>query len=112
MSKTLIYPKGSAILFTTGEYSDYRINAMLIADKELDLPALAQAYVDERRKAFKPEDDRDHFDQYDAPCDLFPSWLVAKGWASPRPKEEAVVHLGDYNAFEANFGVRYQGANT
>jgi excisionase family DNA binding protein len=56
MAKTLAYPKGSVIVFSSGRYSDYGLIAFVVAVADLDLPALAKEYVAE--DAAKPEDKR------------------------------------------------------
>lgn len=46
--RTLQYPKGSIMVFTTGEYSDFGMAGFLVTIKDCDLPALAQAYDKEQ----------------------------------------------------------------
>jgi hypothetical protein len=91
---TLQYLRGTALVFTTGAYSDFSISAMLVTIKDCDLPALAKEY---RAAEAKPGD-------YDSGSpEGFGSWLVANGHAMPMDAQS--VHLGDYGEFESEFGV-------
>lgn len=96
---TLKYERGTCLVFTTGEYSDFGMCGILVTIKECDLPALAQQYVKtERAKAIKAK-----APWFDAELVNFPSWLVANGYAMPADAQ--TVHLGSYNKFEPEFGV-------
>ncbi len=91
---TLKYRRGTALVFTTGEYSDYGISAMLVTIKDCDLPTLAKEYRAGDTNA----------DSYDrGRPEGFGSWLVANGHAMPM--EAQSVHLGDYGEFASEFGV-------
>lgn len=86
--RTLIFPAGSAIILTEGEYSDKGIAGTVVTLKECDLPALAKQY----RAATNPEGKA-----YGDDISGFVSWLVANGWAFPAEVQE--VHLGGYSTF-------------
>jgi len=94
MSDTLKYQRGTPLVFTAGEYSDFRTCGYLVTIKDCDLPALAQAYCAEA----KAKDGGWYTDLGD-----FASWLVAQGHAMPMAVQE--VHLGAYGTFETEFGV-------
>jgi hypothetical protein len=99
MTDTLRYPKGSIMVMTTGEYSDFRVCGFLVAVQDCDLPALAQAFHAERMAELEAEGNAD----WDTPDpNDFPSWLVAKGHAMPVDAHE--IHLGGYGEFEPEFG--------
>jgi hypothetical protein len=97
--KTLKYPRGTCLVFTTGEYSDYGLRGILVTIKECDLPALAQLFAQaEKEKAIKEK-----LGWFNLNIGDFPSWLVANGYAMPADAE--TVHLGNYNKFEYEFDV-------
>lgn len=85
----LIYPRGSVIMFFTGEYSDYGPAGCIVTIKKCNLPELVKKY-----RAQKDEDG--HCSLYD-----FPSWLVAHGYAMPAEVQN--VHLGSYGEFNSEF---------
>jgi hypothetical protein len=96
---TLKYPRGTCLVFTSGEYSDFGMRGILVTIKDCDLPALAQLYAKtERNKAIKAK-----APWFDVQMVDFPSWLVAKGHAMPADAQ--TVHLGSYSKFEPEFGV-------
>lgn len=96
---TLIYPRGTCLVFTTGEYSDFGLRGILVTIQDCDLPKLAQIYaVKERRKAIKAKTAWFNLEITD-----FPSWLVSEGYAMPADAQ--TVHLGSYGRFENEFGV-------
>lgn len=97
MIDVLKYPRGTPLIFTKGEYSDYGLAGLLVTIKDCDLPSLAQAFVADARAKVK--------DAYLADDDprLFASWLVANGHAMPMAAE--TVHLGQYGRFEDEFNV-------
>jgi hypothetical protein len=89
MDKTLIYPMGSILIFSTGEYSDYGLSGFVVTLKECDLRKLAAEYRDN----YEPED------KWDKPRpEGFAGWLIAKGYAMP--VEASEVHLGSYGDFD------------
>ena len=90
--RTNFYPKGTALILTTGEYSDYGICSTLVTIEDCDLPALAVRF---RGPDFDP-DDYDHL-ELKAP-DAFAAWLVVEGLAMPMKAE--TVHLGSYARLE------------
>lgn len=92
MHPVLKYTKGSVIVFTTGEYSDYRVTAFLVAIQDLDLPALAQQMTAGK---YRGDDDADVND--------FAGWLIANGHAMP--VDHSLVHLGDYG-WGDEFGIK------
>ena len=86
----LKYPKGSIMVFTAGEYSDFHTAGFLVTVVDCDLPTLARAYA---RTC----------DEWDARLDGFAGWLVANGHAMP--VEASQIHLGTYGRWEPEFGV-------
>ena len=89
MAATNIYPAGTAIAFSTGEYSDFGYIGHVVTLKTCDLAAL----IDEFKGAFKPKDEWDEPDP-----GQFVAWLVAHGHAFPADVSE--VHLGSYGELE------------
>lgn len=94
-NKSHQYPKGTIINFTSGEYSDYGSHGIVVTIKDLDLPAIIQAYASGK-------------DRYDSDADVsgLATHLVATGYAMPVDDEE--VHLGTYGEFHSEFGVKYK----
>lgn len=87
--KTLCFPAGKAIAFSTGEYSDFCYRGVVVTLKECDLFKLGQEFKAEKEK----ENDNDWVEPQG-----FPSWLVANGHAFPAEIQE--VHCGSYGEFE------------
>ena len=81
------------MVFTIGEYSDYRTSGFLVAIQDCDLPALAQKMANGKIPYSDPGADPDNF----------PSWLIANGYAMP--VEHSLIHLGDYGGWSDEFGV-------
>jgi hypothetical protein len=100
MSEVLKYPRGTALQFTSGEYSDFCTRGLVVTIKDLDLHEAATAYMREQCDATPDEDRRSFGVSYD--LGGFVSWLVAQGYAMPADVEE--VHLGEYDRFA--FGER------
>lgn len=92
-NKIMVYPPGSVMVFTHGEYSDYHIAGFLVAIQKCDLPALAQRMANGKI----PYDDEDAI-----PAN-FASWLVAHGYAMP--VDHSLIHVGDYGRWSSEFGV-------
>lgn len=87
--KTLVFPAGSIVLLTEGEYSDYSFIGDFVARKECDLHALATAF----KAQYKPEH------EWDGPNpDKFAAWLVVEGWMYPGAAQE--VHIGGYSGLD------------
>ena len=84
--RTLFYKRGTAIMFSSGEYSDYGPCGCIVTIKDCDLVTLVKEY-----RAAKDEE---------ADPDRFASWLVASGYAMPAELEE--VHLGSYGEFHGS----------
>lgn len=89
---TLIYPRGTPLLFTYGEYSDFGVIASIVTIQDCDLPKLSRQFIAEH----KPEYEWDKADQHD-----FAGWLIANGYAMPMTVEE--VHLGEYREWPREF---------
>lgn len=87
------YERGTLIGFERGEYSDFRFDSMLVALTRIDLPALARAFVEERKANPDPDD-------WSGPENPhgFTGWLVAKQYAAPI--DYSTVHLGTYGSFD------------
>lgn len=99
---TLKYPPGTAITFTTGEYSDFCTRGTLITLKEVDLAACARAFhIEYVAKEAETEARSEYIDDEQVE-DLVP-WLIVNGYAMAAAVEE--VHLGSYGDFEPEFGV-------
>lgn len=100
MIETLKFVRGSALIFTSGEYSDFGLSGVLVTIKDCDLPALAKEYVAQEWAAIKERGG----DDWDKPGpDGFAGWLCANGHAMAA--EAQCVHLGSYGEFGAEFGV-------
>ena len=74
-TKPNVYPPGSAIIMTSGEYADFCIDAVLVTIKECDMPALVREFCETA-----PED-YEGAERVDATA--FSSWLVAQGHCCP-----------------------------
>lgn len=85
MSKTLFYPAGSKLIFTTGAYSDFSVVADVVALKDCDIHSLVMDYLDEVNPNNLP---------YRDDPDGFPAWLIKNGYAEPL--DCSFVHLGEY----------------
>lgn len=92
--QTLVYPPGSAIQITSGEYSDFACLACVITLKTTNLPELAVRYAAQVRAR------GDHLK-----IDGFPAFLITEGYAMAA--DVMTVHLGSYNQFDSEFGVPY-----
>lgn len=97
MTGILIYPRGSVLVFTSGEYSDFSMRGHIIAATDLDLPLLARQFALEERAMVAKETILGE-DMAD-----FSGWLVSRGLALPL--EISVVHLGSYPDWEPEFCV-------
>lgn len=98
MSKTLKFPAGRAIAFTSGEYSDFSLVATVITLKDVDLAEQAQAFAASKRKEFG-DDAYFHLEIED-----LATWLITEGFAMAADIQN--VHLGSYDCFEPEFGVK------
>lgn len=85
------FHRGSVLIFSSGEYSDYHIVGFLVAVRDLKLKELVKQFKSE----FIAKDKWDR-----ASPDNFPSWLVSKELAMPIDSTE--VYLGDYSDFEGS----------
>lgn len=105
--RTLKYPPGTAITFTTGCYSDFSTRGTLITLKDVDLAACAQAFHSEVKLKDAEADARMAAGGKHEWVDTDPAglvaWLIVNGHAMAAAVEE--VHLGDYGNFEPEFGV-------
>ena len=81
MIKTLVFPAGRAIQFTSGEYSDFGNRAAVVTIKECDLRALA----DEFKATLTNGNSWEHLSG-------FVPWLITNGHVFPADIQE--VHLG------------------
>jgi len=86
MSRTNFYPKGTALILTQGEDSDYGICSTLVTIEDCDLPALVLK--------FKGPDFDEDACQWDKDADAFAAWLVVEGLAMPMKAE--TFHIGSY----------------
>lgn len=86
----LVFPAGSVIAFSSGEYSDYSYCGTVVTLKQCDLIELGKVY----KEKHIPE-----YDWQDSPSpEGFSSWLVVNGYAMPVQWQE--VHCGCYGRFE------------
>ena len=90
--KTLIFPAGSAIMFSSGEYSDYFINGAVVTMKKVNIAELSKKFSEEE----KCPDGFLHIPD-------FVGWLIKNEYAFPA--ELAEVHLGAYGRLNIS---RYQ----
>lgn len=89
-NKTLVFPAGRVIFFTSGEYSDYCIRGTVVTLKEVNILTL----IEEFKNFHQPKH------QYDYPHpDGFVTWLITSGYVFPADTEE--VHLGSYGDLNA-----------
>lgn len=89
MSRTMIYPAGTAIAFETGEYSDFGYIGHVVTLKELNLPDRMQEFKD----GFTSKDEWDEPDPSG-----FVGWLIAQGHCFPADVQ--TVHIGSYGRLE------------
>ena len=89
-TRTNFYLKGTALILTEGEYSDYGVCATLVTIEDCDLPALAFR--------FKGADYDKDCPSWDKDAGAFAAWLVVEGLAMPMKAE--TVHLGSYGRLE------------
>lgn len=89
--KTLCFPAGKAIAFTSGEYSDFGHCGAVVTLKHCDLFKLGEEFK-ATYKATAP-----YGGSFIHPSD-FPSWLVANGHAFPAEIQE--VHCGGGGGFD------------
>lgn len=87
--QTHIYPAGTAIAFSSGEYSDFSYVGHVVTLKQLNLPERMQEFKD----SFKPADEWDEPDP-----NSFVAWLVSQGHCFPADVSEA--HIGSYGRLE------------
>lgn len=83
-----ILARGTAVQFTSGEYSDFGTCGFIVTIQEFNLGEVIKKYQEETNKKRVPYKDDIHG---------FPSWLVANGYAMPGEVEE--IHLGSYGEF-------------
>lgn len=86
MSKVLVYPPGSVLTLTQGEYSDFCVAGQLVTLKECDLRRLGRKFVAEKG------------DRWEASPTYFPAWLVVNGYCMPLECSE--VHIGNYGGLQ------------
>lgn len=86
---TLVFEPGSCIAFTDGEYSDFSLNAILIARQRLDLRELGNRFKVERKDA--------RYSGSEAEPSEFAGWLCAQGLAMDA--NYTTVHCGSYGSF-------------
>lgn len=98
MSDTLKFKAGSAITFTTGEYSDFGTCGTLIMLKDVDLAERARSF-DAASKAANPKAVEDGW--YGVDLYAFSAFLITSGYAMAADVQE--VHLGNYSKFEPEF---------
>jgi hypothetical protein len=87
----MVYPPGSAIQFTSVEYSDFTCLACVITLKTTNLPELAARYAAQVRAQ------GEHLK-----IDGFPAFLITEGYAMAA--DVTTVHLGSYIGSKANLG--------
>ncbi len=85
MTETMVFPAGSAIIFTSGEYSDFGICGCVVTLKQCDLKSLMKEYISTAEAGWDSTPSLDDF----------PSWLVAQGHAFSADTQR--VHVGDYS---------------
>ena len=78
--------------FSSGSYSDYRVNAEMVFRKDCDLEQLASDWL--RSIA----SDLDEFGEVSIDHNAFFAWLIIEEFALPFPVRE--THLGDSMEFE------------
>jgi hypothetical protein len=86
VSEVLVFPAGSTIMFTSGEYSDFRMCGCFVTLKECDLKALMREFmltapIEKWSRTPEPNN--------------FGSWLCAQGHAFTADIQ--TVHVGDYS---------------
>ncbi len=89
MTDVCVYPKGSLIFFTSGSYSDYRINGVMIALQDCNLKALAKEQLD----SWTPKNEYDYIN-----TDQFVAWLVKNGYIEQSDYSE--VYVADWSLEE------------
>jgi hypothetical protein len=92
----MVLKKGEVIVLTEGAYSSFHINGFIVALKDFDLGEKARGYAKETGNY----DDNEQLEG-------FVAWLITKELALPI--EYRTIHLGDYNYFDEDFGVKASG---
>jgi hypothetical protein len=92
MTAILKYSPGEVLLMTSGEYSDYGHEGLIVVIKECDLRTLAQQCEDDKKN------------DWEDGARGFTGWLIAHGYAMPVDFQE--VHVGTYGDWGDNFGVK------
>lgn len=87
MTDTLIYSRGTIIIFEEGEYSDFGYCGQVVVLRKLDLRAEVAAW-----KASVKEDD------WDKGPDMFVADLIARQIVAPLDCQ--TVHIGSYGRVE------------
>lgn len=83
---TNVYPAGTAIMFTSGKYSDFQNEGAVVTLKECDIAALIEEY----KEGFKPDPNHKEPDQSG-----FIAWLIGNGYVFPANIYD--VYLGYYD---------------
>jgi hypothetical protein len=91
--KPNVHAPGSLILFTRGEYSDFRTDAAVKTEREIDFVVEARAFY-----AALPKDEDGDVDPSGGDArDAFIAHLIETGAVTPLDLAE--VHLGSYGNF-------------
>lgn len=95
MSDELRYPKGTIVLFSEGQYSDFGYCGQVVTLCDLDLRAEVNSW---RIALGKDEDGNWIADNYDHGPDVFVAHLIASQVCAPL--ECSTVHIGSYGRVE------------
>lgn len=82
--------KGEILMVTTGEYSDYGVQSLVVALADFDINELREEYLSEFP---------DQTERYSADFYKFNNWLVNEKKIVEEVKHRE-WHLGDYSSFE------------
>ena len=93
--KTLVYPKGTIVLFEEGEYSDFGYCGQVVTLQTLDLKVAAAEWKD---GLGKDEDGNDLANNWDHGPSAFVAHLIAKQICAPLECQTA--YLGSYGRVE------------
>lgn len=93
-----IIPKGQTFVLTSGSYSDFEIDGVYRAMRDVALAGEIEDYL-----AVRPEEDK----RYVWRASGFISWLIAGGAIAPVELDWWEVHMGDYEAEDTEVSDRW-----
>jgi hypothetical protein len=95
-SRIHFYPKGTPIVFTEGEYSDFGLCGSIVTIQDCDMKKIVKEYLAQGVGASQDN----YWISTIEPSGLV-AHMIANGLAMPMNVEE--VHLGGYGGFDCEF---------